>query len=59
MATKSILKTIVIKDSSTAGKLAKAMDRAMEKVSKEVLISHKVSEASRDEIKTLFGISEK
>lgn len=55
MATKSILKTIHIKDSRGAGRLARALEYAVEKPAKEIAISKIVNEASREDIRKMFG----
>ena len=55
MATKSILKNISIKDNASARHLADALEHANEKREKTVDINHAVSEASREEIRFIFG----
>lgn len=52
MATKSILKTVVIKDNNSA------MNLAEKRHAKEVAIPHKVSDAKADEIQKLFVIKQ-
>lgn len=54
MATKSILKTVLIKDSRAAGSLVRALENAKEKTAKEVKISRPCSEASRTDIQKMF-----
>lgn len=56
MATKSILKTIHIKDPRAARQLANALEYAAERPAKEVAMSKIVSEASREDIRKMFGI---
>lgn len=58
MATKSILKTVVIKDNNSARNLIKAMNLAEKRHAKEVAIPHKVSDAKADEIQQLFVIKQ-
>lgn len=55
MATKSILKIVHIKDSESAKRLANALEYAEQKHAQEVKMSRMVSEASRDEIRAIFG----
>ena len=55
MATKSVLKTILIKDRRTASALVAALENASGKKSKDVVISRTCSELGRDEIKKMFG----
>lgn len=55
MATKSILKTIHIKSRDSARALANALEYAKNKTEKTVIFSKSYSEASRDEIKAMFG----
>lgn len=58
MATKSIMKTIVIKDNRAAYRLTKAMEVAKNVTSKEVIVPHKVDIAEASDISYLFsGIS--
>lgn len=56
MATKSILKTVVIKDNNSARNLIKAMNLAEKRHAKEVAIPHKVSDAKAEEIQQIFGM---
>ena len=56
MATKSILKTIHIKDSRAARQLANALEYAAERPAKEVTMSKIVTEAGREDIRKMFGI---
>lgn len=58
MATKSILKTIHIKNKKTAQALIQALENAKGKKAKDVTMSRMHSTASRDEIKKLFGESD-
>ena len=58
MATKSILKTVHIKDSESARRLANALEYAKGKHAREVTMSRMVSEASRDEIRAIFGVKQ-
>ena len=55
MATKSVLKTVLIKDRRTASSLVSALENASGKKAKEVVISRTCSELGREEIKKLFG----
>ena len=55
MATKSILKTIHIKKRKPALALVRALENANKKSQKEVVMSRSYSNASRDEIKKMFG----
>ena len=55
MATKSILKTVHIKDKKAAAALVGALENAKNKTAKEVRMSRSSSEASREEIKKMFG----
>jgi len=55
VATKSILKTVHIKDSKSASKLAGALENSQTKRQKDFKPSRQVSEASREEIKSMFG----
>lgn len=55
MATKSILKTVYIKDNSSALKLASALETAQNKASKEVCFNGSVRTVTApDEIRRLF-----
>lgn len=58
MATKSVLKSIHIKDRKSALRLVSAMERAEEKKqqAKKVEISRVCKDASREEIRKLFGL---
>ena len=58
MATKSILKIVVIKDNNSAWNLIKAMNLAEKRHAKEVEIPQKVSDAKADEIQKLFVIKQ-
>jgi len=55
MATKSILKNVVIKDKNTSLLLLDALDNANNKKSKKVTFSKTVRTADKDMIKTIFG----
>lgn len=55
MATKSILKTIRIKDAKAARGLANALEYTQRQPAKQVTMQHKVSDASRDEIRAMFA----
>lgn len=55
MATKSILKTIHIKSPKSAKRLASALENASGKTAKETEFSRGASDASRDEIRKMFG----
>jgi hypothetical protein len=54
MSTRSILKTVHIKDSKSARRLASALENASKKKCREVVYSRAVSTAARDEIKAMF-----
>lgn len=55
MATKSILKNVTIRDNNSAQRLARALENAGIRRDKAVDMGHAVSEASRDEIRHMFG----
>lgn len=55
MATKSILKSIHVKERKQAAKLVSAMERAERQRPQRVNFSRMVSVADRDEVKLLFG----
>ena len=55
MATKSILKTIHIKDRRSIQALVRALEHAQGKSAQPVKFQRSVSEASREEIKKMFG----
>lgn len=55
MATKSILKTIHIKERSSANALVNALESASGKTTKDVTMKRSYSEASRDDIRKMFG----
>lgn len=55
MATKSILKTVHIKDNTSARRLANALSNAYDVQRQPVVFKCKVSDASDDEIKAMFG----
>ena len=54
MATKSILKTVYIKDNETAKRLANALENASQKRSDPVNYKRSVSTATRKEIRDMF-----
>lgn len=56
MATKSILKTIHIKDRKAASALVCALENAKGKHSRDVVMSRSYSEASRSDIRKMFGV---
>ena len=58
MATRSILKTVLIKDTRSAGRLASALESAKGHKSREVTMSRMVSDASREEIRAMFHVVE-
>lgn len=55
MATKSVLKNVMIKDPRAAYRLASALENASGKSEKKVTISRTYSEMGRDEIRAVFG----
>ena len=55
MATKSIYKTVRIKDSKSARKLVRALDDAAAKPGCIVSYSRSVSDANADEVRKMFG----
>lgn len=55
MATKSVLKSIHIRDKRAAERLVSALEHAAEKGSKQVLRTRMFSDANRDEIRKMFG----
>ncbi len=55
MATKSVLKTIDIKDRKIAWAIADAMENAKKKHSQPVYNQRSFSDASKDEIAKMFG----
>lgn len=55
MATKSILKTINIKDKKTALSLVNALENASGKSSKPVVNSRSFSDVNRDDLRLMFG----
>ncbi len=55
MATKSILKDINIKDKKTVAALVNALEHASGKKAQDVKRERSYSEASRAEIKKMFG----
>ena len=55
MATKSILKTIHIKERRSALSLVRALENASNKPKKDVVFQRGYSTATKDEIKKMFG----
>ena len=55
MATKSILKSINIKDRKSARSLVNALENASGKHAKDVVRSRSFSDASREDIRKMFG----
>ena len=55
MATKSILKTVYIRDNESARKLAGALENASQKSARPVVFKRSVSQASQKEIRDMFG----
>lgn len=55
MATKSILKTVHIDNPQSAERLISALEYAAAKPSKETEISVAASDASREDIRKMFG----
>ncbi|MCI7349299.1 MAG: hypothetical protein MSH60_00915 [Ruminococcus sp.] len=55
MATKSILKSIVIKDKKTGNALVNALENARNKTSKDVTFSRAVRTADDETISKIFG----
>lgn len=55
MATKSILKTVYIKDNDSAKNLARALENAHNTPETPVKFSRAPSDASRDEIRKMFA----
>lgn len=55
MATKSILKNVMIKDRHSARRLVSALENASGKSEKKVTLSRTYSEMGRDEIRAVFG----
>lgn len=58
MATKSILKTIYIKQRKPATRLINALENASGKGAKTVEMSRGYSEVSKTEIKKMFGVQD-
>lgn len=54
LATKSILKSIQVKDKKTALRLASALENASGKQEKNVQFNRTFSDATRDEIEKMF-----
>lgn len=59
MATKSILKSIVIKDKKSCSELVNALESAKGKKANEVVFSRTVRMADDEMIKKMFGKTEK
>lgn len=59
MATKSILKSIVIKDKKSSSALVNALESAKGKKANEVVFSRTVRTADDEMIKKMFGKTEK
>ena len=59
MATKSILKRIVIKDKKSSSALVNALESAKGKKANEVVFSRTVRTADDEMIKKMFGKTEK
>lgn len=55
LATKSILKSIQIKDKKSAARLASALENASGKKSKAIKYNRSFSDASRDDIRKMFS----
>lgn len=55
MATKSVLKNVMIKDRRSAHRLVSALENAKNKSEKKVILSRTCSEMGRDEIRAVFG----
>lgn len=56
MATKSILKNVNIKTADDAKRFVEAMEHTENKKAKDVVISRTCSEASKEDIKRMFGV---
>lgn len=56
MATKSVLKSIEIRDKKTAQALISALENAKGKHAKPVEHQRAFSDATRDEVRKIFGI---
>lgn len=57
MATKSILKTVHIKERKSATALVNALENAKGKSAQKVEFQRMPSEASREEIRAMFGVA--
>ena len=55
MATKSILKSIVIKDGDAVNRLVNAIKESEKKAGTPMIVKKSVSDASRDDIRKMFG----
>lgn len=58
MATKSVLKNVHIRDKKSALRLVNALENAAGKRSKEVMQTRSFSDASKEEIRKMFGKDE-
>ena len=58
MATKSILKTILIKEREPAAALVSALENAKGKAEKDVKMRRTHSDASRSDIQKMFGAND-
>lgn len=56
MATKSILKSVSITDKQTATEFVRALENASGKNGKKVVPSQDFSDASKEEIREMFGV---
>lgn len=55
MATKSVLKSIHIRDKTAAKRLVSALENASGKTSKQIASTRMFSDANREEIHKMFG----
>ncbi len=55
MATKSILKNVSLKGDAAVRRLVRALESARKKTSKPVTFQRSVSEATREDIRKMFG----
>ena len=58
MATKSILKTIMLKKPKAAQSLVSALENADGKSSKKVTMSRTYKELNKDDVKKMFGAND-
>ena len=58
MATKSVLKSVEIKSKETAISLISALENAKGKHAKPIVVQRSFSDASREEIRKMFGAKE-